>query len=72
MAVAILTCSEQAHRTEAAGDLLPLCGAAEKGHWGGQGFIWSAQGMSPSLAAGFPDTSPGSQRAAYRQGKENL
>lgn len=72
VAVAILTCLEQAHRREAAGDLLPLCGAAGEGHWGGQGFIWTAKGMTPSLPAGFPATDPESQHSAHRQGKENL
>lgn len=72
VAVAILTCLEQAHRREAAGDLPPLCGAAGEGHWGGQGFIWTARGMTPSFPAGFPATEPRSQCSAHRQGKENL
>lgn len=70
-AVAILTCSEQAHSREAAGYPPPLCGAAEQGYWGGQGFTWAALGMSPSLPAGFLDTCPGTQSTGHRQGKEN-
>lgn len=60
VAVAILTCSEQAHSGEAAGDPAAL---REKG---------VGEGMSPSLPAGFLDTCLGTQSIAHRQGKENL
>lgn len=61
VAVAILTCSEQAHRTEAAGDLPPLCGGRALGT---AGVHLVSPGHVTPLPAGFPDTNPGSQRTA--------